>query len=54
LQAEQEYRSQLATSNNPDNETRTVKGYQPTYDLWSTGGATGSSDADKAKWIKNW
>jgi len=26
-------------------------GYNPTYDLWSTGGETGTSTA---KWIKNW
>ena len=28
-------------------------GYNPTFDLWSTGGDTSSSPA-QAKWIKNW
>lgn len=28
------------------------KGYNPTFDLWSTGGAT--SGNDQAKWLKNW
>ncbi len=27
-------------------------GYNPTYDLWSTGGMT--SGADQSQWIKNW
>jgi hypothetical protein len=29
-----------------------TNGYNPTFDLWSTGGET--SDANSAKWIKNW
>ena len=27
-------------------------GYNPTFDLWSTGGAT--TDHDQSQWIKNW
>jgi prepilin-type N-terminal cleavage/methylation domain-containing protein len=55
LKAEQDYRSKIATSNNPENENRSAaKGYNPTFDLWSTGGSTSSSDSDRAKWIKNW
>ena len=30
----------------------TPKGYNPTFDLWSTAGGTAASDAPK--WIKNW
>lgn len=53
LKAEQDFRTQLATD---ENATRpnTAKGYNSTFDLWSTGGATGSTDNDKAKWLKNW
>ena len=29
-----------------------TKGYNPTFDLWSTAGAT--SGADQTQWIKNW
>lgn len=30
-------------------------GYNPTFDLWSTGGATGGvTAAQQGKWIKNW
>lgn len=49
--AESEYREKLKT--NPD-EARpdTKKGYNPTFDLWSTGGGTLSSGS--SKWIKNW
>lgn len=31
-----------------------AKGNNTTFDLWSTGGKTGSTDADKANWITNW
>lgn len=53
LKAEQDFRAELATD---DKATRpeTPKGYNSTFDLWSTGGATGSTDNDKAKWLKNW
>ena len=30
----------------------TTKGYNPTFDLWST--AAGTASTDTAKWIKNW
>jgi general secretion pathway protein G len=31
------------------------KGYNPTFDLWSTGGTTSaSSPPDQSQWIKNW
>ena len=31
-------------------------GYNPTFDLWSTGGIVGSANAttDQSQWIKNW
>lgn len=53
LKAEQDYRAALTT--NPDaTRPASTLGYNSTFDLWSTGGATGSSDNDKAKWLKNW
>jgi prepilin-type N-terminal cleavage/methylation domain-containing protein len=53
LKAEQDYRVLLETAPN-SNRPATTKGYNPTFDLWTTAGATGSTDADRAKWIKNW
>ncbi|MEA3210439.1 MAG: hypothetical protein QOE70_3496 [Chthoniobacter sp.] len=33
----------------------TFAGFNPTFDLWSTGGSTkGVTAAEQAKWIKNW
>jgi prepilin-type N-terminal cleavage/methylation domain-containing protein len=33
----------------------TKSGYNPTFDLWSTGGTTSASESlNGAKWIKNW
>ncbi|HEX8078182.1 MAG TPA: hypothetical protein VF511_10245, partial [Chthoniobacterales bacterium] len=29
-------------------------GYNPTFDLWSTGGNIEAAAASQAKWIKNW
>lgn len=52
LKAEQDYRVQLESDAKANRGAS--KGYNPTFDLWSTGGATGSTDADRAKWIKNW
>jgi len=34
------------------NQTNPSKGYNPTFDLWSTAGIVTGSDA--SKWIKNW
>lgn len=34
--------------------TTPSRGYNPTFDLWSTGGATTNSSSDLAGWIKNW
>jgi len=53
LKAEQDYRTQLET-NASATRPATLKGYNPTFDLWSTAGAKSGSDSDKAKWIKNW
>ena len=33
-------------------QTDSTKGYNPTFDLWSTAGGTG--DSGKPGWIKNW
>jgi prepilin-type N-terminal cleavage/methylation domain-containing protein len=39
----------------PNSGAPPQKGYNPTFDLWSTAGTTSASDsAAKAKWIKNW
>ena len=36
-------------------QVNTNKGYNPTYDLWSTGGTGSNGTAtDQSKWIKNW
>jgi type II secretory pathway pseudopilin PulG len=48
-----------STAGNPDavpsgGSASTGKGYNPTFDLWSTGGGTTNSPADTAQWIKNW
>ena len=32
----------------------TTKGYNPTFDLWSTAGTTSGSSTDRNQWIKNW
>jgi len=48
---EEEYRTQVrvnATAGRPN----PPRGYNPTFDLWSTANATTASGA--AKWIKNW
>ena len=34
------------------NQANPARGYNPTFDLWSTAGGTAA--ADQAKWIKNW
>ena len=31
-----------------------LDGYNPTFDLWSTGGIAPPVPSDQAKWIKNW
>jgi len=31
-----------------------TKGYNPTFDLWSTAGTTSGSATDLNQWIKNW
>jgi len=52
LAIEQQFRQALAAPNGATTATRgTPKGYNPTFDLWSTGGSTGASTAT---WIKNW
>ncbi len=56
LKAEQDYRVALLTDANADRPASDPKkgGYNPTFDLWSTGGGTTNSEKDRAKWIKNW
>ncbi|MEQ1862501.1 MAG: type II secretion system protein [Chthoniobacteraceae bacterium] len=50
-QAEAEYRKKLKLDPTTERPTK-AKGYNPTYDLWSTGNGTTSSHT--GKWIKNW
>jgi type II secretory pathway pseudopilin PulG len=58
LELHQEYQAALAT--NPQAVMRLQNiygaiGYNVTFDLWSTGGTTGTNGtSDTAKWIKNW
>ena len=53
--AEEDFLEKLRTSAAPTHETRptTVQGFNPTFDLWSTGGTTTSSSG-QMKWVKNW
>ena len=41
-----------STIDNPVANSNPTPGYNPTFDLWSTGGGTTTSDVPK--WIKNW
>ncbi|WP_042724537.1 type II secretion system protein [Chthoniobacter flavus] len=54
LLLEQEYQAQMATNSNaprPVTNSKGTRGYNPTFDLWSTGGdTTGNSN----RWVKNW
>lgn len=49
--AEQEYRVELRKAADTARPT-TLKGYNHTFDLWSTGGA--SATTGSSKWMKNW
>ena len=50
LKAEQEYRKQAQKrADAPRDNTR---GYNPTFDFWSTAGSNAKNN--KAKWVKNW
>ena len=54
LLVEQEYRAALSTNANatrPVQNSKGTQGYNPTFDLWSTGGDTSGITA---KWVKNW
>ena len=54
LAADEDYRMSLRKD---PGATRPVeKGFNPTYDLWSTGGSNVPKpvDEDRQKWIKNW
>jgi len=52
LYNEQQFRAALTTPNGASTASRTPNsGYNITFDLWSTGGSTGSNTST---WIKNW
>ena len=53
LKAEQDYRVQLQT-NPAASRPAPSRGYNSTFDLWSTSGSVATTSADQAKWIKNW
>jgi type II secretory pathway pseudopilin PulG len=36
------------------NQASSSNGYNPTFDLWSTGGTTSGNPPDQTQWIKNW
>ena len=36
------------------NRANSANGFNPTFDLWSTGGQTAATTDAKAKWLKNW
>lgn len=51
---EEEFVEKLRKSATPKSETRPApRGFNPTFDLWSTGGTTSGTGA-QAKWVKNW
>ena len=55
LANEQQYREKLASASTAASAVRQPnQGYNPTFDLWSTGGTTGSNTTDASHWIKNW
>jgi len=57
LAAQQKYKSDLITNGSA---TLKAAGYNPTFDMWSTAGATtqtgtaGAGNDVKNKWVKNW
>jgi len=55
------YQGDVAINNANGTTTPPVNGYNPTYDLWSTGGQVGQasdtpaqSQVRRAKWLINW
>ncbi|HEY3899726.1 MAG TPA: prepilin-type N-terminal cleavage/methylation domain-containing protein [Chthoniobacter sp.] len=58
LGLQQEYQAALLTNPQatmPAQNTSGTNGYNTTFDLWSTGGTTGTNGSvDTAKWVKNW
>jgi prepilin-type N-terminal cleavage/methylation domain-containing protein len=57
LKSEQDYRVDLATDANAPRPA-TPRGFNPTFDIWSTAGSqgakTGDKDQERNKWVKNW
>ncbi len=53
LKAEQVYRVNLIADPTTARPSPS-KGYNPTFDLWSTAGSSAATNVDQAKWIKNW
>ena len=58
LALQQEYEAALVTNPQATMPTQNVfgtVGYNATFDLWSTGGTTGTNGSvDTARWVKNW
>jgi len=58
LKDEQDYRVELEKDKNADRPS-SQKGFNPTFDIWSTAGSTGpkngtTNDQERNKWVKNW
>ncbi|MEA3210437.1 MAG: hypothetical protein QOE70_3494 [Chthoniobacter sp.] len=52
--AEQDFQTELRTHPNLA-RPKEMPGYNPTFDLWSTGGsAKGAGPSEQAAWVKNW
>ncbi len=57
LLLQQEYMAALSTNasaTKPTSNSAGTVGYNNTFDLWSTGGTSGTGTYDTAKWKKNW
>ena len=53
LKADQDYRVQLQTNPNASRPAPS-RGYNPTFDLWTTCGSVATTSADQPRWLKNW
>jgi prepilin-type N-terminal cleavage/methylation domain-containing protein len=52
--AEEDFQSELRKDPSAKRPS-TAEGYNPTFDLWSTGGSvSGATAAQQGKWVKNW
>lgn len=52
--AEEEFQEDLRKDPSATRGPKYEKGFNPTFDLWSTAGAVKTGTAEQAKWVKNW